>query len=86
MRLTIRRAAEKRPSHFSGPFIWLGLLGLALCLGSAVWLSQSQFGHMVLLFVKLVFHLTPPLVWLCGSGMIALWLFVLNYLWREQRP
>ena len=81
MRLTIRHGA-KRPSHFSWPFILLGLAGLALCLGSAAWLAQSQFGHMVLLFVKLVFHLVPPLVWLGGSGVVALWLFVLNYLWR----
>lgn len=86
MRFTMRHAVAKRPFYFAWQWIILGLMGIVLCLGTAVALLPSQFGQLLMLFARVIIHLVPPRVWLGGIGLVVLWLAVLNYLWRERRP
>lgn len=86
MRISVQRAAKKRPRGYPWELIAVGLVGFVLWLGTAVALTHSPLGQIVLRLVKVALHLIPPLVWLGGGGLVLLWFVVLNYLWREERP
>lgn len=86
MRISVQRAAKKRLRGYPWELIAVGFVGFVLWLGTAVALTHSQLGQIVRLLIKVVIHFIPPLIWLGGGGLVLLWLIVLNYLWREERP
>lgn len=86
MRISVQRAAKKRPRGYPWELIAVGLVGFVVWLGTAVALMLSPLGQIVLRLVKVAFHLIPPLIWLGSGGLVLLWFVVLNYLWQEERP
>lgn len=84
MKLTLARSLRMGTFIPTFMLVLLSLLVGLVMVNVSRQMIQSDYGLLLLLLARLSFKIIPPVFWVGGAIVSALWLALLTHLWQQK--